>query len=59
MEEHELFTEKEIEKMLIEIGYVQSVDEFGNETWDEGKLHWARIGFIEGLKLATKKLINK
>tara|TARA_R110000782_G_scaffold228362_1_gene314918 strand:+ start:149 stop:388 length:240 start_codon:yes stop_codon:yes gene_type:complete len=39
-----------IENRFIELGYVNSLNEFEEPTWDEGKLHWAQKGFIEGVK---------
>ncbi len=34
--------------------YVQYLNEFEEESWDEGKLHWVRRGFTEGAKWANE-----
>jgi len=35
---------------MIAMNLFQHKDEFGNDVWDEGKLHWA----IQGYKIASK-----
>ena len=48
-----VISDEEIENKLIELGYVDSLDEFEEPTWDEGRLYWARKAFVEGVKWAN------
>ena len=43
-------SEDEVKKHMIEMNLYQHLDEFGNDVWDEGKLHWA----IQGYRIASK-----
>ena len=55
-----LFTDKEIEERLKKIGFVQYFDHEDDDDpqWDEGKLHWAREGFGEGIKFSENKTMH-
>jgi len=43
-------SDDEVKKHMIEMNLYQHLDEFDNDVWDEGKLHWA----IQGYKIAAK-----
>ena len=43
-------SDKESQHHMITMNLFQHKDEFGNDVWDEGKLHWA----IQGYKIASK-----
>jgi len=48
-----VISDEEIEAKLTDLGYVDSLNEFEEPTWDEGRLYWARKAFIEGVKWAN------
>ena len=48
-----VISDEEIEKEMIKRGYYQYIGEFEEDVWDEGKLHWARKCFVEGVKWAN------
>jgi hypothetical protein len=39
--------------------YKQSYDEFGEATWDEGKLFHRKAGFIDGAKWQAEKMYSE
>jgi hypothetical protein len=43
-------SDEESQNHMIAMNLFQHKDEFGNDVWDEGKLHWA----IQGYKIASK-----
>ena len=43
-------SDEESQNHMIEMNLFQHKDEFGEDVWDEGKLHWA----IQGYKIASK-----
>ena len=43
-------SDKESQNHMIAMNLFQHKDEFGNDVWDEGRLHWA----IQGYKIASK-----
>lgn len=43
-------SDEESQHHMITMNLFQHKDEFGNDVWDEGKLHWA----IQGYKIASK-----
>ncbi len=43
-------SDEESQNHMIAMNLFQHKDEFGEDVWDEGKLHWA----IQGYKIASK-----
>ena len=50
-----VISEEEVEAKMVELGYVDSLNEFEEPTWDEGKLYWARRAFIEAIKWVNSR----
>jgi hypothetical protein len=55
----EMPSEEEIHKNMIEMNLYQHNDEFGNEVWDEGKLHWATQGYRIAIKWMKDEIIKR
>jgi len=52
-------SEDEVKKHMIEMNLYQHLDEFGNDVWDEGKLHWAIWGYRIASKWMKEEIITR
>jgi hypothetical protein len=52
-------SEDEVKKHMIEMNLYQHLDEFDNDVWDEGKLHWAIVGYRIASKWMKEEIIKR